>query len=52
MNDNVFKMCRRLGELLRQEQERLRAMESEGHGLYLLYVQQGRDAKISKQVML
>ena len=50
MNDNVWKTFRRLGELLRQEQERLRAMKMEGHAVYLQYVQQGRDAKISKQV--
>jgi len=43
-------VCRRLGELLRQEEERVRTMKMEGHAIYLLYVQQGRDAKISKQV--
>jgi len=46
----VLPMCRRLGELLRQEQERVRQMKLEGHEVYLQYVQQGRDAKISKQV--
>ena len=49
-NDAVWKSCRRLGELLRQEQERVRAMKMEGHAIYQQYVQQGHDAKISKQV--
>jgi len=43
-------MCRRLGELLRQEQERLHQMKVEGHAIYLQYVQQGNEAKTSKQV--
>lgn len=46
----IWVVCRRLGELLRQEEERVRTMKMEGHAIYLLYVQQGRDAKISKQV--
>ena len=50
MNVDVWKTCRRLGELLRQEQERLRAMMMEGHTIYREYAQQGQDAKISKQV--
>jgi len=43
-------MCRRLGELLRQEEERLHKMKLEGHALYIEYVQQGHDAKLLKQV--
>jgi len=46
----MLSTCRRLGELLRQEQERLRRMKLEGHEVYLQYVQQGHDAKIAKQV--
>ena len=48
--EDVMKMCRRLGELLRQELERQRKMKMEGHTVYLEYVQRGQDAKVSKQV--
>jgi len=47
---NVCKTCRRLGELLRQEQERLHKMKMEGHTIYMEYAQKGRDAKVIKQV--
>jgi len=43
-------LCRRLGELLRQEQDRVQKMKMEGHRVYQEYVQHGKDAKVSKQV--
>lgn len=44
--------CLRLGELLRQEQERLHKMKMEGHTIYMEYAQKGRDAKVIKQARL